>query len=131
MKQVRVLLVDDSVEFLDSASDFLTRDGRVLVVGRARDGRDGVRLAEELAPDLVLMDLAMPVMNGLAATRTIKARPTSPCIVIVTLHDHPEYRRRADEARADGYICKSDFIEAVSALIDSFFSGPAGPSAAA
>jgi two-component system nitrate/nitrite response regulator NarL len=126
MKQVRVLLVDDSVQFLDSASDFLSRDARVQVVGRARDGRDGMRLAEELAPDLVLMDLSMPVMNGVTATRRIKAWPTSPRIVIVTLGEHSEYRRGADDARADGYICKSHFTEAVSALIDSFFSGPAG-----
>lgn len=121
MKQVRVLLVDDSVEFVNSASDFLSRDARVLVVGHARDGRDGMRLAGELAPDLILMDLAMPVMNGLAATRNIKAWPTSPRIAIVTLYDHPEYRRAADDAHADEYVCKSHFTEAVSALIDSFF----------
>ena len=129
MTQVRVLLVDDSREFLDSASGFLAQDPRVLVVGRARDGQEGLRLAKEVAPDLVLMDLAMPVMDGLTATRAVKAWPTPPRIVILTLHDDPEYRRRADDAGADGFICKADFSEAVPAVIDALFTGPTGLSA--
>ena len=71
MTQVRVLLVDDSREFLDSASGFLAQDPRVLVVGRARDGQEGLRLAEEGAPGLVLMELATPPMDGVSCTRAL------------------------------------------------------------
>ena len=127
MKQIRVLLVDDSVEFLKSASDFLSRDPRVLVVGQAYDGAEGVRLAEALVPDLVLMDLAMPGMSGLAATCLMKlAWPTPPRVVIVTMHDSSEHRKRAaDTTRADAFICKEQFAEAVTNVIETLFNRPA------
>lgn len=127
MRPIRVLLVDDSMEFLDSAANFLATDARVTVVGRACGAWEGVQRTRELAPDLVLMDLVMPVMSGLAATRLIKEWPHSPSIVIVTMHDDAEYRRSAAEAAADGFITKSQFAEAMPALIDSFFSRPAAP----
>jgi DNA-binding NarL/FixJ family response regulator len=130
MQPIRVLLVDDSEEFLDSAIDFLSRDPRVKVVGRALNGPDGIRLASDLKPDLVLMDLVMPVMNGLAATRCIKAWPGAPRVVIVTIHDNAEYRRSAQEASADGFICKSQFASEVTALVDAFCDAP-GPLAQA
>lgn len=126
MQPIRVLLVDDSEAFLDSAADLLARDPRVMVVGRARNGSDGVRLARELVPDLVLMDLVMPVMNGLAATRLIKAWPDSPRVVIVTMHEEAEYRRSAQEASADGFVCKSQFTSEVMAILDAFCDAP-GP----
>lgn len=125
MKQVRVLLVDDSAEFLRSAIDFLSRDARVEVVGWASDGHEGVRLARDLDPDLVLMDLEMPVMDGLAATRLIKARPASPWVVIVTLWQRQDDRRIADGSGADGFICKSQFTHGALAVVDALFTGPA------
>jgi DNA-binding NarL/FixJ family response regulator len=129
MKQARVLFVDDSAEFLASAGDFLARDPRVHVVGQALDGREGVRLAETLKPDIVLMDLIMPVLNGLEATRRIKSGLTPPRIIIVTMHDGPEYRRSAALAGADGFICKTNFAEQALATINAYFAGTAGPDA--
>jgi DNA-binding NarL/FixJ family response regulator len=126
MTQVRVLLVDDSLEFLDSAAEFLTHDPRACVVGRAHDGREGLRLVEALSPDLVLMDLAMPVMSGLDAARAIKALTSPPLVVIVTLHDERGYRLDAHAAGAEGFICKADFASGVTAVIDSLF--PRDPS---
>lgn len=127
MRQVKVLLVDDAAEFLASASDFLARDPRVQLVGRALDGLEGVRLAEALTPDIVFMDLIMPVMNGFEAMRRIKSGLTPPRVIIVTMHDEPGYRRSAEIAGADGFICKSDFAELALATIDAFFAGSAGP----
>jgi DNA-binding NarL/FixJ family response regulator len=124
MRAIRILLVDDSEAFLASASDFLSHDPRVTVVGRACSAREGLRLARELDPDLVLMDLVMPVMNGLAATRLIKAWPDPPSVVIVTMHEDAEYRRRAQEASVDGFVCKSRFTSEVTALVDAFFNAP-------
>lgn len=114
--------MDDSVEFLDSAADFLSRDPHVKVVGRARSVWEGLRLVADLKPDLVLMDLAMPVMNGLVATRYIKAHPHPPAVVIVTMHEDAEYQRSANEASADGFVCKSRFAEEIPALVDSFLT---------
>lgn len=119
MRPIRVLLVDDSEEFLTSAAGFLSLDPRVEVVGRASNGWDGVQQAREIEPDLVLMDLVMPLMGGLAATRQIKAWPRAPQVVIVTMHDDAEYRRSAKEASADGFTCKSRFAEEVPALVES------------
>ena len=127
MRQLKVLLVDDAAEFLASAGDFLARDPRVLVVGQALDGGEGVRLAEALCPDIVLMDLMMPVMNGFDATRRIKSGPNPPRVIIVALHDHPGYRRRAEAAGADGFIGKANFAELALAMIDEYVAGTAGP----
>lgn len=124
MKQVRVLLVDDSGTFLDSATELLSHDPRVLVVGRARNGRDGVRLARELAPDLVLMDLTMAELDGFSATRLIKSLKAPPRVLIVSLQDAAVYRRRAREAPANGFIAKANYTEDVLAAIDAFFAAP-------
>ena len=82
-------------------------------------------MAESLAPDIVLIDLIMPVMNGLDATRQIKSGLTPPRVIIVTMHDDPGYRRSAELAGADGFIFKADFAELAPAMIDKYFDGPA------
>lgn len=122
MRTIRVLLVDDSEEFLNSAVRFLANDSRVSVVGRASGGQEGIRLAGELGPDLVLIDLVMPVMNGLVATRLIKELPAPPLVAIVTLHDGPEYQRSAEEAGGDAFLSKSRFAECMPALLDAVFT---------
>ncbi|MEQ1911443.1 MAG: response regulator [Vicinamibacterales bacterium] len=126
MPQIRVLLVDDNVTFLDAASEFLSHDPRLLVVGTARDGLDAVALIDEFCPDLVLMDLVMPLMNGLDATRRIKALPAPPRVVVVSLLDGAATRRRAEDAGADGFICKFGFTSTVLGVVDTLFTWPFG-----
>ena len=109
MSPIQVLLVDDSPEFLESAARFLSSDPQVCTVGRALSGRQALEQMASLKPDVVLMDLVMPNMDGLEATRQIKRRPDAPFVVILTLHDHDEYRLAAQAAGADGYITKSEF----------------------
>jgi DNA-binding NarL/FixJ family response regulator len=104
---LRILLVDDSAEFLASATRFLTIHHDLQVVGCARSGRDALAQVAALTPDLVLIDLAMPEMNGLETTRQLKARAEVPRIVLMTLYDVAEYREAAREAAADGFIAKS------------------------
>jgi DNA-binding NarL/FixJ family response regulator len=118
VQTLRIVIVDDSTEFLESAVGFLRRDPRVEVVGRASNAWEGVRMAVELKPHLVLMDLVMPVMNGLVATRCIKAWPDPPSVVIVSMHESAEYRDIALESLADGFVCKSQFVNQVPELID-------------
>jgi DNA-binding NarL/FixJ family response regulator len=127
MTRVRILLVDDVPEFIASAADFLSRDPRVEVVGQAHDGDEGVRMASALAPDIVLMDLVMPVMNGLAATLRIKVAPTSPRVFIISMFDDPGIRRTTKAAGADGFIPKVHFAEQVMAEIDRFTAGADAP----
>src|SRR5260370_7551197 len=88
---VRVLVVDDNQWFREWESKFLAERAGICVVGTAGCASDGIQMARDLHPDLVLMDVAMRGMNGLEATLRIKAEAASPQGVIVTLHDLPHY----------------------------------------
>jgi DNA-binding NarL/FixJ family response regulator len=122
---VRVLLADDSPEFVSSALRRLQSDASVEVVACASSGREAVRLTSTLGPDLVLMDLAMPEMNGLEATRRIKALAHPPRVLILTLYDDPAYRDAAREAGADGFVSKAEWNREMPSALRSLF-GPLG-----
>jgi len=126
MAPLRILLVDDSAEFLESAARFLAMHADLDLVGSANSADDAIAQALELRPDLVLIDLAMPGMNGLAATRLLKARTEAPRVVIMTLHDNDEYREAARDAAADGFIAKSAISSQLFPLIANLFANPAG-----
>jgi DNA-binding NarL/FixJ family response regulator len=121
MIPIRVLLADDSPLFLELAARLLSADPRFVVVGQAVSGHDALEQEALLDPDLVLMDWAMPGMDGLEATRRIKAQPGAPRVVMLTLHDHPEYRTAAKDAGADGFIAKWEFDAQLESLIHTFF----------
>lgn len=125
MQPIRVLLVDDSSDFLDAASQLLNGHPRLQVVGRASSGWEGVRLAAELRPHLVLMDVHMPVMSGLTATRLIKSRHAPPAVVIVSMYDQEEARENALACLADGFISKQQFAEELESIAQSLFAGHA------
>ena len=110
MSKIRVLLVDDSPEFLKLATQFLATVQEIDPVGVALTGQDALVLAVGLQPDLILMDLVMPEMNGLDATRQIKAMPDPPIVIVLTGHDTSEYRRAAATAGADGFMYKPELF---------------------
>lgn len=120
--KLRILLVDDNPGFLKTASQFLSQHSGVEVVGRAESGPEAIRKVKELAPDLVLMDLRMPQMNGIEATRRIKAQPNSPRVIILTLQHGLDYTLAAQEAGADGLIPKDDFAKSLPPLVTSYTS---------
>lgn len=119
---LRVLLVDNSRTFLDAACQALAQDARIEVVGRALSGQEGLALTEQEQPDLVLMDVAMPGMNGMEATRLLKARPNAPQVVILTSYDLAHYRRAAEDAGADNYISKADFDSQLFPLLETLLA---------
>lgn len=119
---MRILIIDDSKEFLDVAERFLLADPEIEIVGRATSGEEGIESVNRLKPDLVLMDIAMPGMNGLEATRKIKAQPDPPLVVVLTLYDNPEYRAFGKEIRADGFLSKSEFGTLLIPLIHELSS---------
>src|SRR5262249_62354768 len=98
-----------SPTFLAAAVHALAADQRIEIVGKALSGPEGLELAAAVQPDLVLMDVAMPGMNGLEATRLIKAQPNAPWVIVLTSHDIPPYRAAAKAAGADNFISKADF----------------------
>lgn len=130
--KLRILVVDDSRDYAMSLNSALARYATVQVVGWAADGADAIRQAASARPDLILMDIAMPGMNGLEATRRIKQGDGAPAVVMLTMYDLEEYRRAAREAGADGFIVKSelgaDLLATIEAECPSAFmpSGEAG-----
>ena len=107
MNRIKILIADDHREFRKVIHDFLERMPNVYVVGEATDGCDAVQKVETLFPDVVLMDISMPLMNGIEATRIIKQRWPKTKVLIATNHDDPMYRTQALEAHADGFILKA------------------------
>jgi DNA-binding NarL/FixJ family response regulator len=124
MNPLRILLVDDSAEFLESAARALALHQELRIVGRAASGGAALEQVAALRPDLVLMDLAMPGMNGLETTRQIKARPAAPRVVIMTLYDVAGYRAAARDATADGFIAKSSIRSQLLPMLASLFPDP-------
>ena len=115
MKRIKVLIADDHIDFRRVVREFLNRMPNVSVVGEAINGGEAVEKVEQLFPDVVLMDIAMPLMNGLEATRIIKQRWPETKVLIATTYDDPTYRLQALEARADGYILKGSLKPSLEA----------------
>jgi DNA-binding NarL/FixJ family response regulator len=124
MKPKRVLLVDDNQDFLKAAKRFLRAVPGLELAGEATSGEQAIELSAALQPDLVLMDFAMPGMNGLAATLRIKQQPNAPKVIMVTLHTHAALRALANEAGADGFLQKEDLVLELPRLLAPLF--PAG-----
>jgi DNA-binding NarL/FixJ family response regulator len=123
MKSLKVLLVDDNERFIDSIERYLVSipDLHIDCVGKATSGEDAITLIPVLHPDLILMDLTMPGINGLETTRMIKGSKNPPRTIILTIHDSEEYRWAAKEAGADGFLTKSEFTEKLTPLLRVLF----------
>ena len=103
---IRLLLVDDDPGFRETLRHLLAQRDEAVILGEADNGEEALRLAELLLPDVVLMDLAMPRMNGLELTRRLKARWPSVAVIILTVHDEEVYRRTALAAGAESFLVK-------------------------
>lgn len=104
---LRIVIAEDDAGLATLIEEILKGDGRFIVVGRAGDGDEAVRLVAEHQPDVVLMDIGMPARDGIDATRVIHARDAGQHVVIYTGSDEYEDIARADEAGAAGYLHKS------------------------
>jgi DNA-binding NarL/FixJ family response regulator len=104
--QVRVLLVDDHPVVRTGLRIVLEQDGTIAVIGEAERGREAAYLALQLKPDIVLMDINLPDINGMEATKLIKASNPSIRVLVVSLHKEPEHVIGMLEAGADGYLVK-------------------------
>lgn len=117
----RVLVVDDHLLFAEMLSLALEVGGHFQVVGHARNGREAVELAAWLRPDVVVMDLQMPVLDGIAATPRVLAAAPGARVVVVSSSDAPEDRLRAREAGAIAFLGKDsstdDLVRAIERVV--------------
>jgi two-component system nitrate/nitrite response regulator NarL len=100
-KPYRIVLAEDEEDFLDALGRVLEQDGRFTVVGRARNGMEAVELVQRLNPELVVMDIEMPVLDGIEATRQL--HESSPGLPVVAISGH-DYEERVLEVRAAGAV---------------------------
>ena len=120
MSKITVLLVDDHEGFINAALRHLRKVEWLEIVGRASNGLEAIERSETLRPDVVLMDLAMPEMGGLQATRLIKTQDAPPFIVIASHFDDAEHREHAMRAGADDFVSKLSYIQEILPILEKF-----------
>jgi len=120
MKKTRVLLAEDHVVVRESICQFLERERDLTVVGQASDGEEAVELTRQLRPDVVVMDVAMPKLNGIEATKLIKTYNPSTAVLVLSAYDYDQYIFALLDAGACGYLLKDvsgrELIEAIRAV---------------
>jgi two-component system, NarL family, nitrate/nitrite response regulator NarL len=118
-KPLRVLIADDHRLFAEALEAILAADDRIEVVGQAGDGSEAVKLARTLDPDLVLMDVSMPVLDGFEATREIRAKSEDTRVLMLTGSNSRADVDRSREVGASGYITKDRIAsELVAAIVE-------------
>jgi DNA-binding NarL/FixJ family response regulator len=116
-ERIRVLLVDDHAMFREGVRSLLEGEPDLEVVGEVEDGRQAVQTALTLAPDVVLMDITMPQLDGIEATRQIRSQNDAIKVLILTMHDNEDVFFRSISAGASGYVLKrSGGVELMSAI---------------
>jgi DNA-binding NarL/FixJ family response regulator len=117
---IRVLIVDDRAVVRKELHNVFNLTDSVLVVGEAVDGWDALRQAKALQPDLVLMDLEMPGLDGIEATRQIKALRLARAVIVMTVYADDANRQKALQAGADAFIIKGTDLRAMLNLFEQF-----------
>ncbi len=120
MGKIRVLIADDHAVVREGTRRMLEQEGDMEVVGEAVDGEEAIKLAEETRPDVAIVDISMPKLDGIEATRQIKARCPSVTVLILSAYDDDQFVFSLLEAGAAGYLLKSvrsrELIDAVRAV---------------
>ena len=120
MGKIRVLLAEDHVVVREGTRELLQREQDIKVVGEAGDGEEAVELTVKLRPDVVIMDIAMPRLNGIEATKQIKALYPAAAVLILTAYDNDQYIFALLDAGAAGYLLKNvrgrELVDAVRAV---------------
>ena len=123
MMKTRILLAEDHAILREGIRSLLCAVPGLEIVGEAEDGRQAVSLAKELVPDLMIVDLSMPLLNGTEAIRQIKRRHPQIRAIVMTVHRSDEYVRATLDAGADGYLLKDDSHLELLAAIRSVGAG--------
>jgi NarL family two-component system response regulator LiaR len=122
-RKTRVMLADDHPLLRQALRDVLEKQSDFEVIAEASDGEEAVRLATELVPDVVIMDISMPNLNGLEATKQIKERCPKIAVLVLTVHSDSEHILSILQAGAGGYLTKSVYGDEVIHAVRSLVSG--------
>lgn len=120
---MKLLIVDDDLLILKSLSLTLSREDDITVTGCASDGVEAIKICEEQTPDIILMDIRMPGVDGVAATRLIKQRYPNVRIMMLTTFDDKPNIQQALSAGADGYLVKTDKISDIAGKLRTMMDG--------
>jgi DNA-binding NarL/FixJ family response regulator len=123
LKKITVLLAEDHAVVREGLCALLNVDGRFSIVGEAQTGREAVELARTLRPDIILMDIAMPVLNGLDATRQILAANLESKVLILSARSDDEYIKRATDIGAVGFLEKQSGGDVLAMAISEVAKG--------
>ena len=122
-RSIRTLVVDDSPVAIDSIRLLLKNRRNLEIVGYAEDGEEGVAQARDLQPDLILMDLQMPRLDGMGAIRLIRGFSDEVRIIVITFIHGEEVRKECREIGADGFVVKDRLYQDLIAEIQRVFTG--------
>jgi len=125
MKKITILLAENHVVVRESIRRFLEREANFEVVGEAGDGEEAVQMASQLKPDVIVMDISMPKLNGIEATKQIKALQPSAVVLILTAYDYEQYIFPLLEAGAAGYLLKDVSSRELISAIQTVHKGEA------
>ncbi len=125
VKQINILLAEDHVVVRESIRQSLERVPNFKVVGEANDGEEAVRMTKQLKPDVIIMDISMPKLNGIEATKQIKAFQPSAIILVLTAYDYEQYIFPLLEAGAAGYLLKDVSSRELIDAIQTVYRGEA------
>ena len=110
---VRVLLVDDDTDFLDSLRPLIEHQPALTVAGLAENGLDAIELADQLEPDAVVIDLHMPIVDGVTAVARLRKDHPNLCLIALTGDPAPELHEAVTEAGADAVLMKGDLVDSL------------------
>lgn len=119
MTVTRVLIVDDVEQVRRDLRTALTLTGNIEIIGEAENGLEAVRLTKFLKPDVILMDLEMPVLDGYEAARQIKTRFPACRVIALTVHDYESARLKAKQSGVDAFLVKGAPVESIVQTISS------------
>lgn len=125
MKKIRVLLADDHTILRDGIRALLEDQDDIELIGEAEDGQTAVKMTAQLNPDIAILDIAMPLLNGLEATRQIKRDFPQVKVLILTMHENEEYIRQVLAAGALGYVLKDAAARDLLGAIRAVYKGEA------
>ena len=123
MKIYRTLLADDHIMFRLGMTKVLEDIDYIKVIGEANDGFELLQMIDEMSPNLVLLDISMPKIRGIEASREIKPLDTAVKVIILTMHNNMEYLQHSISAGADGYVLKQDAGAELFAAIKTVING--------